>query len=155
MNNFIAHYGVPGMHWGVRRFGVTDSGSRYKKARRAGVDKVEARRKVESENPGLAINSSKKRVDSVAGTIKEAKKINDTIAGARRKKVDLSHMTDQELKARVARMNLENQYNNLTSGEVSKGHAYVSKTLDVAGTVLAVGSSALGIAVAMKQLKGG
>ena len=37
---------------------------------------------------------------------------------------------------------------------VSKGRQYADRVLDRAGTVLAVGSSALGIALAIKELRG-
>ena len=72
--------------------------------------------------------------------------------------MDLSKMTDKEMRDRINRELLERQYNNLFAEDsapaVSKGRKYVSKTLDAAGSVLAVGSSALGIALAIKELKG-
>ena len=38
--------------------------------------------------------------------------------------------------------------------KVSKGREYVSDVLDTVGTVLTIGSSALAIALAIKELKG-
>ena len=67
-------------------------------------------------------------------------------------------MTDQELRQRIQREQLERQYNDLFGKEeqakISKGRGLTRKTLDVAGSVLAVGSSALSIALAIKELKG-
>ena len=64
-------------------------------------------------------------------------------------------MSDQEMRNRINRELLERQYNDMFAPEkVSKGKSYALKTLDVAGTVLGIGSSALGIALAIKELKG-
>jgi len=38
--------------------------------------------------------------------------------------------------------------------KISKGRRYVEDALEIGGTVLGVGSSALGIALAIKELKG-
>jgi len=63
-------------------------------------------------------------------------------------------MTDQELRDRINRANLEKQYNDIfNSPEVSKGQAMADSILDYGGTALAVGSSALSIALAIQQLK--
>ena len=63
-------------------------------------------------------------------------------------------MTNAELQEKIQRMSLEQQYANLSANQVSKGRANVDTALQVAGGVLAVTSSALGIALAIKQLKG-
>lgn len=147
--NELRHYGISGMRWGTRRSSYSNNSPGYKTSRRSGMDKVEARRKAETDS----IVSTRMKVNAASGAVKEAREINNSIGKIRSKKVDLSNMTDQQLKEKVARMNMENQYHNLSSGGVSKGQAYVSKTLDVAGTVLAIGSSALGIALAVQQLK--
>ena len=63
-------------------------------------------------------------------------------------------MTNAELQAKIQRMNLEQQYQNLNANQISKGRANVDTTLQVAGSALAVASSVLGIALAVKQLKG-
>ena len=149
MSNELYHYGKLGMKWGVRRSFYTPSSSDYKKDRKSGTNKVDARRKAETANLG----KSKKNIDSLSTTVKEAKNINDSVSKMRANKMDLSKMTDQELKATVSRINLENQYRNLTAGEVSRGQSYASKVLETSGTVLAIGSSALGIALAIKELR--
>ena len=138
------------MKWGVRKSFYSPSSSDYKKDRKSGTDKVDARRKAETAN----LNKSKKNIDSLSTTVKEAKNINDSVSKMRSRNMDLSKMTDQQLRETVSRINLENQYRNLTSGEVSKGQAYASKVLETSGTVLAIGSSALGIALAIKELRG-
>ena len=72
------------------------------------------------------------------------------------KKLDLSEMSDKDLRDRINRELLEQQYNKLfadtSPSQVSKGRVILQNTLDVAGSVLAVTGSALSIALAIKKL---
>ena len=64
-------------------------------------------------------------------------------------------MTDQQMREQINRAILEQQYNNMFNPKrESKGREYVSRILDSAGNVLAITSSALGIALAIKELRG-
>ena len=55
----------------------------------------------------------------------------------------------------INRAMLEKQYNDMFAPQnVSKGKEYASKILETAGTALAITSSALGVALAIKELKG-
>lgn len=130
----LEHHGILGMHWGIhRRASSTSSGSDPKKLSRV-----------------------KAYVDGSANIAKEAKNIHTSVSNIKAvKKIPSSEsMTDAQLKERVSRMNLEQQYANLTANQTSKGREYVHSTLEVAGSALAITSSALGIALAIKQLKG-
>lgn len=72
------------------------------------------------------------------------------------KKFDLSNMTDAELRSQINRWQMEDTYSRLMSERsdtVSKGRKMVQDALDIAGPTLAVTSSALAIAVAIKKLK--
>lgn len=72
-------------------------------------------------------------------------------------RMDLSNMTDQQLRDRINRENLEVQYSkmfNTKTPEVSKGREWVSNAFDIGADVLQVTSSALAIAIAIKALKG-
>lgn len=125
MSNSLYHHGIKGMKWGVRR-----TPEQLERAR------------------GY-VGESKKIVDG-------GKNINQSIANIRATKnraTDLSQMSDQELRDRVNRMNLERQYSSLAAEDKLRGQAYVRDTLDIAGNVLAITSSALAIAIAIKKLK--
>lgn len=136
MDDYLVHHGVKGQKWGVRRFQNKD-GSRTSLGKKR-----------------MSLDNKKTVVEGGRRIVDESRNINRTIAGMRKKKsVDLSKMTDEELRKRINRMNLEQQYSNLTSS-TSKGHAYVDNTLAIAGSALAVTSSALTIALTIKQLKG-
>ena len=72
------------------------------------------------------------------------------------KSFDLSKMTDAELRSQINRWQMEDTYARLANdrdGSVSKGRKMVQDVLDFAGPTLAVTSSALAIAVAIKKLR--
>lgn len=124
-NNALQHHGIKGMKWGIRR-------------------------------TPEQLSRMKGRIDTTSGIVKEAKNINDSVSNIRSitaKKQDLSKMTDQELRDRVNRMNLEQQFSQLSSRKISKGEQYVKNTLEIAGNTLAVAGSAVAIAVGIQQLR--
>ena len=106
--------------------------------------------KPSSLDKGLQVTkSSKELTDSL-------KKLNESINSSKNthNKVDLSNMSDKELRDKINRINLERQYSQLTNDQVSKGSDYVNNVLDIAGSVLSVAGSAAALAVAIKSLKG-
>lgn len=101
-----------------------------------------------TEDMESAVNASK----AAEGLVGELQKLELK----RRPKIDLSSMTDQELRDRINRMNMEAQYERLAAerdpSPVSKGREYIREALQTAGTVLSVGTSALTLALAIKKL---
>lgn len=124
MDNQLAHYGILGMKWGVRR-------------------------------SQAQLERAKGNVDSTYRMVNEAKNINKAISNTRTVAANknVSSISDEELRTRVNRLNMEQQYSNLTTAQTSRGQTYAKNTLEVAGSVLAIASSSLGIALAVKQLK--
>lgn len=101
------------------------------------------------------LNAAKSSVDASANIAKETKNIHNSVSNAHAisKIKDTKSLTDNQLKEKVNRMNLEQQYANLSANQLSKGRNYANSILEVTGSTLAIASSALGIALAMKQLK--
>lgn len=132
------------MRWGVRR------------SESYGPNKESVSSKIKRATPDQ-MTKAKSVTDHSTTFAKEGVNINRSIGDIRsaRRKEDLSGMSDVDLRNKIARMNLEQQYSTLNGGQVSKGQTYAKGTLEVAGSVLAIGSSAIGIALAVKQLKGG
>lgn len=111
-----------------------------------------------------AIDNFKRKSDNSIAIAREGMKIGNEGTKlydrfAVRKKtptVDLSSMTDKELQARINRLNMEQTYQRLmASKETSKGRQFVDDVLAVGGSALAITSSALVIALSIKQLRGG
>ena len=77
------------------------------------------------------------------------------IKNAPRKEMDLSNMTDKEMRDRINRAFLEKQYNDMFNPpQVSKGREYADKIIDNVGTALTLTGSALSVALAIKELRG-
>lgn len=96
-------------------------------------------------------------VDASSKLVSELQKLESKSGKKKQKKYDLANMSDSDLRAIINRMQMEDQYSRLMSDrdtDVSKGKVTVHDILDVAGDALAVGSSAIAIALAIKQLKG-
>ena len=166
--NELVHYGVKGMRWGVRRYQnkdgtLTPAGKkRYDQDIRDNASKKKENR-IDTSNPDPDrwvredLTRAKKVVDTSSDLVRTAKTIErETRPQSKKKRMDLSNMSDQELRQKINRELLERQYNDVFGKEeapkISKGREYANKILETAGTVLAVTSSALGIALAIKQL---
>lgn len=94
-------------------------------------------------------------IDATARTARLAKKIDSTSRDARdakEAKKRLEKMSDSELAQQVDRLNLEQQYSRLRDSDVRRGKLRANDVLDVAGDVLAIGASAVTIAVGIKKL---
>lgn len=122
------HYGVRGMKWGVRKKNYTTSD----------------------------LKKYKGHVDSASKIVDKQKEVSKKKASkAHRKKVenDLSKMSDQELRDIVNRMNMEERYKQvMNTREYEVGKSRTEKILDNVGTALTIGSSALSLAIAIKEL---
>lgn len=166
--NELVHYGIKGMKWGVRRYRnkdgtLTPAGKkRYDQDVRDNASKKKENR-IDTSNPDPDrwvredLSRAKKVVDTSSDLVRTVKRIErETRPKPVKKRMDLSNMSDQELRQKINRELLERQYNDVFGKEeapkISKGREYANKILETAGTVLAVTSSALGIALAIKQL---
>ena len=161
----LYHFGVKGMKWGVRRYqnkdgSLTAAGQkRYERDQRENAGKKKGN-KVGQADPNRWVREdlerSKRTAESTRHLAEDLDRINNkAIKNKPKAKMDLSNMTEKEMRDRINREYLERQYNDLFAPQkVSKGRQYVSKTLDVGKDVLAVTASALGIALAIKELRG-
>lgn len=120
-DNELYHYGIKGMKWGVRR--TPEQLGHVKKA---------------ASSAGKAVGSAAKKVASAAGKAysshrqkKAAKKAAEEEQKRRRKPI--SELTDDELRQRIARLELEKRYRDLQPQKVAKGESFVVRALKGAG----------------------
>lgn len=182
----LMHYGVKGMKWGVRRTEAqlararsgnktTDSDGIHEDYKRTHAkmdvksmsnkdlkernDRFENERKYKNftDQPGK-VEKSKKVVDATADLARQLEKLNrDGASKSSKTRLDLSSMSDQQLRERISRENLERQYNDLFAPDphpsISKGRRIISNTLSATGQALVVVGSALTVALAVKDFK--
>lgn len=163
--NELTHWGVKGMKWGVRRYQNSDGSltaagrKRYERDQRENAGKKKGD-KVGAADPNRWVKEDmtrgRKLADESSGMVNKLKDANNNAIRNRPKtKMDLSSMTDQEMRNQINRALLERQYNDMFAPQkVSRGREYASKILETTGTVLTIGSSALGIALAINELMG-
>lgn len=161
--NELMHYGVLGMKWGVRRYqnsdgALTDAGRRRIRNVRDDdpyrVSRIRSRAHEETSkdygNVSSALGSGKTATSSVKNIVEQSgrRKREKTIS-----KMDLSSMSDDELRNTINRLNLERNYKNLTTENIEAGSRYIGSLLSTVGDIAAVGASVASILMAVHQLR--
>lgn len=101
----LVHYGIKGMRWGIRR-------TEAQLARARG--ELPSQQKA-TNKPGGLFSKKKKTTAKKEEPKKTEKKI--------------SEMSDEELRAKINRLQLEKQYRDLSPKQVSKGRAFYEKNI--------------------------
>ena len=93
--------------------------------------------------------------NSTSSSLKNASQVIDSLPRKSRPRMNLNDMSDKELNDKINREILERRYNEIFSSPTKEeiGRQKVSNILSAAGTIAGVASSALGIALLIKQLK--
>lgn len=107
-NAFLEHFGVKGMHWGQRKSDSVPVGKVTVDQKKPGAKVVAAGGKGFNAHPDAIKTAAAKQV-------------------AKRSTTDA--LSTQELQALVTRMNLEQQYSKLSSGQTSAGRKFINDLL--------------------------
>lgn len=150
--NYIVHWGIKGMKWGRRRW-QNEDGSLTAEGK-------EHYRKVDnafSEGKDGKPSRAQKIGSNAKDLTREAKNLGSIISGMsdrKKPKTDLSGISDDELRRRINRLNMEKQYRDLSSdGSVSKGRRAFNDTMDIIGSVAAIATATAGIVTAAYAIK--
>lgn len=153
----LCHYGIKGMKWGVRRYqnedgSLTEAGKKryYSERDNSETSPRNAYRWVRSDT-----QSAKTLADSTSNFLTSLQRAN-TLRPEKGIDIDLSQMSDQELRTAINRMLAEKQYKQLVAERqnISSGRDRVNQIFEIAKVGVGLTSSALGIALAIQQLRG-
>lgn len=143
------------MKWGIRRYQNADGSLTDLGRRRLGRDTASSR------DVNKAVSSDYGNVSKISKSTSEAARSASNIArrSANKKrqkeidKMDVSKMTNKELQDIINRLNLERNYKQLVSQDISIGKDRVLDILEYAGDVAAIGASAASIAAAIYMVR--
>ena len=149
----LRHHGIKGQKWGVRRFQNADGSLTAAGIKRYGDGKGSS-----VEDYQNAIKKTKAAGESVENIRKfnnDIKRIKDPAMEKRIRK-STETMTDKELQQRVNRLNMEDNYTRMMMNreQLKQGEDYVNQVLNVSAVALRGATTALTIALLVKQLKG-
>ena len=169
-NAELYHHGVKGQRWGIRRYQNKDGSlTTYGKKRYAKeLAKLEADKKRVRQQEQTA--KKIKKLDDMRKDLDERKKAlnpDDAPESAKRqkapsvpKKRKLSELSNEEIQAKIDRMNLENKYKELAQAqidavskkEVSKGRKFTEEVLEKAGKNIATQAAAWAMGTGVNKL---
>ncbi|NCB47378.1 hypothetical protein EOM81_10230 [bacterium] len=167
-SNEFQHWGILDMKWGRRRYqnedgSLTKAGQvRYARekmrAEKDGDNKK--KKKIKGPDPDRwvteDITRTKKVIDASSDVARIGQEMARDATRAKKVKMDLSQMSEKDMRDKIQRTLLERQYNDMfaPTEKISKGKEYLKGALEVGGGLLAVTSSALSLALAIRELKG-
>ena len=168
----LRHHGIKGQKWGVRRFQNADGSLTSAGRKRYGdgessydYGKDSGGRKVVRVSKGSSVEDYQnaiKKTKAAGESVENIRKFNNDVkrikdpAMEKRIRKSTEQMTDKELQQRVNRLNMEDNYTRMMMHreQLKQGEDYVNRVLDVSAVALRGATTALTIALLVKQLKG-
>lgn len=132
---YLMHYGVLGMKWGVRKQRKTASKNRKSVERAASTISKTGTSDIQLKDIGKTFKSyvsNKNTKRTLKREVKKAVKAAKAEKKAERRK-RTSDLTDEELKKRINRLEMEKQYKTLKQNQLSEGTKFVQNILKKSG----------------------
>lgn len=163
---YLVHFGIKGQRWGVRRFQnengtLTSAGKkRYGNPKEHGnsIDNKEGKKILESDYKRADTEASKAILEGTSKSLNSAGDVVDSIGKRKSKainKADYSKMSDQELRDKINRLNMERKYGELTGDTklVRSGQDWTREILQTTGAIVGIGATIAGTILTIKQIK--
>ena len=154
-NDYLAHHGIIGQKWGVRRFrnkdgSLTAAGKERYSIGSSGSEKPKYqldKEKFFDQSIKVKDKAPKSPAEVVTGEAQKAvgntrKGINAFRNLTKSKNQKPINMSDDELRKRINRLELEKRYRDLSASEVGRGEYIVNNSLDLTESVVGIAASA-------------
>lgn len=125
METELYHYGVKGQKWGVRR---TPEQLGHKR---------ETGKKIARAASSIAKSAAKKFSEGRTARAEKKARQNEIKKTKSIKKKKISELTDDELRERIARLELEKRYKDLSPKQTHRGRDFVMNVLETSGKNIA------------------
>lgn len=152
--NYLAHYGILGMHWGIRRYQNSDGSlttagkNRYRdRLKKFAIGAISGDIVAKKEGPVKEhIEKSRETrrklgIRSKGDSDRELKKKIKKMVPTKSVKEDISKLSDQELRQRINRQQMEQQYKRMNEDNVTKGKKFAKKVLNAAVMPMAIAAT--------------
>lgn len=136
------------------RIRVDETGRVHPADQNKAISQIESQISKDWSNKSKVLNDTSKLMNDLS---RFREKNRDRTAKAKAASEDLSNMSNEDFKkyidARTERMNLERRYRDIRESDYNRGRAKLDDFLETAGTVLALGATAAGIAATIHTLR--
>ena len=102
---------------------------------------------------GMKWGVRKDVASGVANISREASSVASRAASNTKRNKKVKDMSDDELRKRINRMEMEQRYSQLNPSKVSRGAERTANVLSTIGSIAAIGASVATIAIAIKDSK--
>ena len=169
----LRHYGITGMKWGVRRYQNEDRSLTPEGRIRYGVGNGNEKgneKPGQNDNGKQESNGKKKKkggeggdprekiANSTRSVVENTRQVADQLSRRRpnqKEKEKVKSMSDDELRRKINRMQMEEQYYRMTDATKRRGMAKASEILQTAGSIVGIATGVIGIVVGINQLRDG